>query len=235
MPDPDPWCPAGKHFTNSAYHKGCRCDVARAAAAKSHNQWKLKVAAGGPLLVPILGTRRRLQALAVEGWPFPTLATMLSAGCSEMVGRWTREGDSIIRPSAGEITDLYYQLESTPGPSRRAAMRAAKKGWPGPERWFELDMDDPEVRPHRCISDSAEVDEVVVARLIAGDRPGRAVNRHERREATRLLWVVGLTTSEIAVRLHEDDRVVSRDVAWLHARGLAGSRGHAPLRVGWNE
>lgn len=237
MSEPDPWCRATAHGTPNAYrHAGCRCDAGRHAAAKAHNVWKLAVA-DGHLLVPVIGTCRRIQALGTQGWSVPALASMLpDEPPRHVVGRWLWDADSRLRRGyARDMADLYDKLEFTPGPSRHSANRAAAKGWPGPERWFGVDMDDPSAVALPNFGHmgyfSVDIDEVVVARLVAGDLwPGKP-NRHERREATRVLWELGLTTSEISVRCGWDDRIVSRDVAWLFERGLAASRGRAVARV----
>lgn len=232
MPDPDPWCTALVHGDARAYsHHHCRCNAARSSNAKQKNLWKLRAErAGGNLMVPIVGTQRRLRALAAEGWTFEVLAAALPGQGyhRNMVGRWARTGEKVYASAAADVATLYADLESTPGPSYRSRVRAREKGWPGPERWFGLDMDDPEVEPMtlRCVRhlQSSPVDEVVVARLISHVMPADAANRHERREATRQLWAAGLTTTEVARRLTEDERVVSRDVKWLQARGLADRR-----------
>lgn len=186
------------------------------------------MAASGPHLVPILGTSRRLRALAAAGWPLMRVVeTMPTIPAASHARAWARGGrPSIQRATALAVAKVYLDLESTPGPSVVAARMAQQKHWLGPERWFGLDMDDPQVRPLRLhgVQHPVELDEVVVSRLLAGFHP--QANRHERREATRALWAVGLTTSQIARRLDVDDRQVSRDVAWLRERGLAESRPH---------
>jgi hypothetical protein len=53
--------------------------------------------------------------------------------------------DVVRITEAREIAKLYRELCHTPGPSKRAAQNARKKGWHGPLAWD--DIDDPTCQP----------------------------------------------------------------------------------------
>lgn len=222
----DPWCTADRHDTSTAYWHGCRCETARRARSSASRRLRRRRAYGeGPQRESLTGTSRRLQALAVAGWTCAVLAPLVPVAV-ETMRCWVRGAfKGISCEHAAQVRALYEERECTPGPSWRAAGSAVRKGWVGPERWFGLDMDDPDIHPlRRQYYQRADLDEVVVSRLLSGETIAHDANRHERREATRVLWVAGVATREIARRLAEDDRVTSRDVAWLQAHGLADRR-----------
>lgn len=92
-----------------------------------------------------VGVRRRLQALAREGWT-----------CADIAGQSTLSEENLRRlMRASRVTvathdcvvALYARLENTPGPSVEAGRRAERKGWPRPVDWYGLNIDDPETAP----------------------------------------------------------------------------------------
>lgn len=66
--------------------------------------------------------------------------------------------------------------------------------------------------PHSWSLTVAEVDEMAVERLVAGDRPEQFTS-FERREAVRQLHQLGVSKKEIARRLGVHDRQVYRDLS----------------------
>jgi hypothetical protein len=79
------------------------------------------------------GSRRRLQALAVNGWPTRNLADIAS-GKTPTIRLRTSDG----------IRDLYEQLWDQPGPSQRTAAIAKGKGWLPALAWDDDLIDLPE-------------------------------------------------------------------------------------------
>lgn len=103
------------------------------------------VPSGAPNRVPSIGTTRRLQALAVMGWPLAHIghvAGMYSTKVNDLVaGRRKR----IPRAQADAIDKVYRALCATPGPSSSTRTAAARNGWASAEAW--TDIDDPAATP----------------------------------------------------------------------------------------
>jgi len=102
-------------------------------------------------LVPRVGTRRRLQALACDGWDCARLASLLGVK-RDVVARWRGEwsGDRILASNARAVADLYEKIQGLPdpvGPSRRCATSAESHGFLPPERWDDSTIDDPDAEP----------------------------------------------------------------------------------------
>lgn len=96
------------------------------------------------VMVSSLGTRRRLQALAVMGWAWPELSRRLgsmSPSSLSMIMRAPR----VKRESAEKIRALYDEVSMVPGESAVAVTRAVRKGWAPPLAWD--DIDDPAETP----------------------------------------------------------------------------------------
>lgn len=169
-PTPDPCCTATRHGTVYAYRKfKCRCEVARRAAIKDQQLWMLAVSRiGGPLRIDRTGTVRRLTALVAAGWTFEELARRIGGAESSLQQMCLpRHGPTISRATVVAVRGLYEELEHEDGPSAEGRRRARRKGWPPPECWFEVDMDDPAARPVE-MEYFTGVDEVAVARLRGG-------------------------------------------------------------------
>jgi hypothetical protein len=56
---------------------------------------------------------------------------------------WSRVRASTARA----VAELYAELESTPGPSRRVAVTAPARGYLAPAWWDVDTIDDPDARP----------------------------------------------------------------------------------------
>lgn len=111
-----------------------------------------------PALVSIT---RRLQALAVAGWPRTLLRAHLGLSKQQLAhlyagerccpGRAPRSHDCSSVPA--RVAALYDRLSEGPPPdtaeSRATRGRAVWLGWYGPERWVRYDVDDPHARPRR--------------------------------------------------------------------------------------
>lgn len=104
-----------------------------------------------------LGTRRRLRALAAEGWPSAELARH-SERKKQYINylQSDQAGETIRMWVAIDITNLYAQLrdrrpEDAGVPAdlaERTRQRAAAKGWLGVAFWEDVDhIDDPDFDP----------------------------------------------------------------------------------------
>lgn len=93
-------------------------------------------------LVSAVGTRRRVQALQAIGWPLSRLGAELGRG---ELGATRSRSDQVQARTAVEVAELFARLELTPGPSSITKIRAARKGWPPPLAWD--DIDDPDEHP----------------------------------------------------------------------------------------
>lgn len=167
-------------------------------------------------LVPILGARRRFQALVASGYPAAHLAREMGVArtnrtvCSLMGHRADSDGrvtQEISAEREREVKALFDRLQMTPGPSRQARALGQLRGWPLPLEWDESAIDDPNGRPER-----------------ARWTPESA--REERREHVDRLTAQGLTAPEIAERLGINTRLVERDRA--RHRGSTDTESTAP-------
>lgn len=153
---PDPACPkdTGTHGTVGAYQWGCRCPQARKAANRYWKHHRAGILTSP--FVPVLGTSRRLQALAAIAWGIDELAVHADVNRARLA-LW-RAGN--IRPSGGDgtrasvrretherIVRLYDELSMTPGPAKRARLHAVRVGWAPPLAWDDADIDDPTAVP----------------------------------------------------------------------------------------
>jgi hypothetical protein len=91
------------------------------------------------------GSRRRLQALAVNGWSTRNLATQLGHKHATTVQDIASGKTPTIRlRSMDAIRDLYERLWDQPGPSQRTAAIAKGKGWLPALAWDDDLIDRPE-------------------------------------------------------------------------------------------
>lgn len=93
--------------------------------------------------VPVLGTRRRVQALGAIGWSLQEIADR--AGVSKQAIAGSLRAHRVTARVARTIRGIYLELENTPGPSKCTRRHAATKGWPPPAAWD--DIDDPGEQP----------------------------------------------------------------------------------------
>lgn len=139
-------CAGSTHGTATAYKSNrCRCPDALTATRRQRKQWQAGLRP--PLLVPILGTARRLQALAAIGWDAPRLATMLGAHLDQVCRVRAGRRPYVTRPVARRVAALYEQLQGTPGPSALTRTRATRRGWAPPLAWDDDNIDDPHAQP----------------------------------------------------------------------------------------
>ena len=94
------------------------------------------------------GSRRRLQALAVNGWTSYYLGERLGHAHPATVQDIAKGKTLTIRLRTKDaIKDLYDELWDQPGPNVRAATIAKKKGWLPALAWDDDLIDRPEHEP----------------------------------------------------------------------------------------
>lgn len=114
-------------------------------------------------LVDPTGTVRRIQALAAIGWSFT--ATGARIGWSaQNVSALVRGDRGCIAATAQLVRADFDRWCMTPGPSNRARLLAARRGWPPPLAWDDDTIDDPAASPDLGGRDD-EPDDVEVERI----------------------------------------------------------------------
>lgn len=106
-------------------------------------------------LVPILGARRRTQAMVADGWPIYHLADRLGIAAaghsmSGLLGRPDSDGHVGTRITAEydrAVKTLFDELQMHPGPSDAARAYGRDRGWPLPLEWDEDTIDQPDGTP----------------------------------------------------------------------------------------
>ena len=96
-------------------------------------------------LIPAVGIRRRIQALAAIGWP----RQLISEHSGVVVFRLNdlvQRDITVIESNAIAVRAAYESLCMTPGPSNRVRARAARAGWAPPLAWDD-NIDDPDAVP----------------------------------------------------------------------------------------
>lgn len=141
--------------------------------------------------VPGLGTRRRVQALAVLGWSQTALAERMGLSQSRLANYISR--DRVYARTAAAVAALYEELQWKVGPSQISRDRAKQKGWFPPAAWD--DIDDPAETPN-----------------VGGPerRSDLLQDVADRREQVAQLTRAGLSAEQIADRIGVSKRNVSR-------------------------
>lgn len=138
-----------------------------------------------------VGTVRRIQALMAIGYSHNDLAAhgIHSRNLIHQQGNW------VLRSTHDKVAAEYRLLSRKAGPTPRAAREAAKRGYPGPTAWNDIDrdpgpdMDDVEL-------EAPVVDEVVVLRVLAGENV--PATNAERREIVRRWPTTGRSINDLA-------------------------------------
>jgi hypothetical protein len=95
--------------------------------------------------VDATGSARRLQALAINGWPTRNLAKQLGHKDPATIQHIANGKTPTIRLRTKDgIRDLYNQLWDQPGPSKRTASIAKARGWLPALAWDDDLIDRPE-------------------------------------------------------------------------------------------
>lgn len=100
----------------------------------------------GGARIPNVGTKRRLKSLMAFGYSLPILADELGMTAMNNVSNLLRQSH-VSSATAVKVKEVFDRLHMTPGPSRKAAQMAAKKGWVLPLAWDDEDIDNPDAEP----------------------------------------------------------------------------------------
>lgn len=173
----------------------------------------------GRQLVPAVGTRRRLQALAAAGWPLSVVSTEL--GFSPSRAGHLLTAPVIHRRNADLVRRLFDDWwDKRPRGSAlsiaRTLQRARAEGWAPAAAWD--DIDDPAEKPRGVRRPTVypvprrgagrAPDAAAVVRAVRGERV--TLTWQERREAVAVLTGRGLSAAEIRDRLGVAERTVTR-------------------------
>lgn len=102
----------------------------------------------GDAYVDATGARRRLQALAVNGWTTRQLgAKMGHADQSTALHIQSGRTVTIRKRTADKVAALFEELWDVPGPSTQTARWAAKRGFAPALAWDDDLIDDPTAAP----------------------------------------------------------------------------------------
>ena len=158
----------------------------------------------GPLLIDGTGTVRRVRALGAIGHSQADIGAELGL-TSERISQIARSHHrNVFKRTADDIADLYKRWCMVVPQTKKAIYvraYAAKKRWAPPLAWDDETIDDPKARPvgiHKNSRIKYQMDEVAIARRMAGDR-SVSVHGEESREVVRRLLAEGKTTSWIAM------------------------------------
>lgn len=192
-------CTARYHDTAYAYRRhGCRCATAIKAKQRQSKLYRAGRAPNRP--IDATGTRRRIQALMVLGWPLRTIMADKLGYSPKSYPHRLATAPRVTPGLAKRVAALYDELSMTPGPSKRTRNRALQAGFLPPLAWDDDRIDDPTYQPTQLEEDDETVDEVAVRRALAGDRPA-ALRREELVAAVLAAHERGLSDPEIGVLL----------------------------------
>lgn len=160
--------------------------------------------------VDATGTRRRLQALARNGWWQNEIASRsgISRGLVSSIQNGQERVELHVQTAVSAIYDqLWCALPPAETTTQRhsqavVATLATRRGWVPPLAWDDDEIDNPKARPHvgrPHANRGVIVDEVAVERLKQGQKV--PVNKVEQRTAIAQLAAARVPSAEIADRL----------------------------------
>lgn len=117
----------------------------RAATCTRRIHEVIMAIAPNPRMVPTVGARRRMQALALLGWTNRDLAPLVGR-TPESLAATMRRSATISRDLHERIASVHSRLWNTPAPvsaaSKRVRTEARLKGWMPTAAWDDIDHDD---------------------------------------------------------------------------------------------
>ncbi|MHC9046781.1 hypothetical protein ACYX8G_19525 [Microbacterium saperdae] len=166
---------------------------------------------GQPLIIPALGTQRRIQALMTLGWSMTAIAGQFGDRRGNV--RRILETTTISRRFATKIADAYDELSmkipyGTDRHSRSMIARtrayAARRRWLPPLAWDDIDTDTEPAATER----SSDVDEVAVRLATEGHLV--RLTPAERRACVEILHAKSYSDALIAETIHCTSKTVER-------------------------
>lgn len=136
-----------EHGTLAGYNQGCRCSEAREANRVRTAQYRAYVRRLRPprrVLIDGTGTRRRLRALAANGWPLSQLATITGLHPRALQKLAQDEHRLVTRDTARSVRAVYNMLGdglAVEATSRRVRSMASRQGWIPSIYWDEDELD----------------------------------------------------------------------------------------------
>lgn len=160
-------------------------------------------------LVNGTGTRRRLQALIVVGWPQSELASRIGWSPSN-IGKLIHSRCDVAKATADHVRALYEDLwdAAPPEPGSRyaaagrvqARRSAVERGWVPPMAWDDDTIDDP-----RALPSGVNREEITAARIVRVEQMLAA--GRSRPAITRRIGVAGGDVRRMLARAGRDDLV----------------------------
>jgi hypothetical protein len=151
------------------------------------------------------GSRRRLQALAVNGWPSRSLATQLGHKHPATIQDIAKGKTLTIRLRTKDaIVALFDELWDQPGPAPRTAAIAKERGWLPALAWDDDMIDRPEYQPAD-----------VRRRGVSGGGSGLTLEDIEEarsqgyESAEQIGWRLGVTRDAVQQMLSRSNRIAS--------------------------
>lgn len=194
-------CPAQRHGEYWMRNKfGCVCFDTRL----DYSRYRHELARGVRRIVSATAATRIAQGLARHGFTAAEIAAMggislravrqLQAGTKPTL--W-RSHDVALREAADRVRLDVVRVGDGPNRARNAARR---NGWLPLTAWDDDTLDDPAASPRLGLPVDDDVDDVVVERVLAGER--LRLNRAERLAAARKAAAGGMGVQHLSELLH---------------------------------
>ena len=188
-------------------HCGCRCDRCRRAKTIDHKRWRLRQLRGETLMIPSVGTVRRLRALSRVGWTHSAIGREIGMARNAVTRLAGGAHGLVFTSTAAAVAQLYERgWNGPPQPSQRAISHALRQGWTArPIDWDDDTIDDPTAKPCGVLPPATT---------------RTRAERERRIESVRDLLDVGEDPERIAARLGVDVRALTQTLR-RHAPELA--------------
>lgn len=214
-------CTAKRHGTITALMlDGCSCPEAIEDRNRRMRRARKMRQSGRPLRVPIVGVRRRIQALMAIGWPRPEIARRIGWQGGSLGDLANPRRSQVDRRTYLAVRAVYDELADKPGPSARTKGWARNRGYLPPLAWDDDLIDDPTYDPLHIGEHAPAVSvaaplmplEVAVADGIAftrgRPRPAEFIHAAERLE--RASREQGVTVEAVAEQIGVSMRAIER-------------------------